>query len=120
MYTRSSRHITHMQIGSTAITVNQYEIARISLRPNLELVAPTSFTSAFIHFFKVNMLTFQILTDKYCCGFDILAFKFNAKRIISGRKRDKEHRTSTSQGIKDSEPLGTASSVMPSKKCRIQ
>src|SRR5690349_5174530 len=86
VYMRSSCYVTHVQIGRTTITMSQYEMARITFRPDLELVTPSSFTATFIYFFKVNMLAFQVLANKYGCSFDILAFKLNAKRIISTRK----------------------------------
>src|SRR5271157_332389 len=96
MYVRPSRHLTHVQIGSTTITMSQYQMACLTFRPNFELITPPSLTSAFIHFFEANMLTFQILSDKYCCTLNILALKFNAKCIISTCKRGKEHGASTS------------------------
>ena len=62
--TWAAGNFLQVQIGLAGIAMCQHKHARCPLAPNLEQVAPSRATAAFIQLFEGDVLALQILPDK--------------------------------------------------------
>src|SRR5579875_2000443 len=103
MHTWTTGHFLQMLHSPGGIAMREHQVAGIAFAPDLELIASSGLAPTFIQFFVGDMLAVKVLANKDLAGLNVLSVLLDAKSVIAGGQGHKKRRTSTSQGIENTQ-----------------